>query len=163
MEYTDRDPEAVSAGKDDHPCGDDECYLCEVYLLDFGKKLKGSPAINWQRLKDQRKVKLSKIASQIDFPKIMPNSRNAYHLFTIWVDKKNRDQILHELNDHSIGVAVNYRAIHLLKYFQKRFGYKKGVYPVAEKIGDSTISLPFFPSISETELDYVIETIRKII
>ena len=25
-------------------------YLCEVYLLDFGKDLKGSPAINWQRL-----------------------------------------------------------------------------------------------------------------
>ena len=45
-------------------------YLCEVYLLDFGKKLKGSPAINWQRLKDQRKVKLSRIESQNDFPKI---------------------------------------------------------------------------------------------
>lgn len=45
-------------------------YLCEVYILDFGKKLKGSLAINWQRLKDQRKVKLSKIASQNDFPKI---------------------------------------------------------------------------------------------
>ncbi|MCW0483306.1 NAD(P)H-hydrate dehydratase [Gaoshiqia sediminis] len=45
-------------------------YSCEVYLLDFGKGLKGSPAINWQRLVEQGKVKLVKIASEADFPEI---------------------------------------------------------------------------------------------
>lgn len=45
-------------------------YMCEVYLLDLGKSLKGSPAINWQRLSDQGKVKLSKIATINDFPEI---------------------------------------------------------------------------------------------
>ena len=48
-------------------------YLCEVYLLDFGKGLKGSPAINWQRLKEQNKVKHSKINSINEFPGIQPN------------------------------------------------------------------------------------------
>ena len=43
-------------------------YLCEVYLLDFGKELKGSPAINWQRLVEQGKVKLVKMSSVSDFP-----------------------------------------------------------------------------------------------
>ncbi len=43
-------------------------YLCDVYLLDFGKELKGSPATNWQRLKEQEKVKLVKISSADDFP-----------------------------------------------------------------------------------------------
>ena len=45
-------------------------YLCEVYLLDFGKKLKGSPAINWQRLQKQGKVKLSNVKSLNEFPAI---------------------------------------------------------------------------------------------
>jgi len=45
-------------------------YFCEVYLLDFGKELKGSPAINWHRLKKQDKVKRSKIADIKDFPGI---------------------------------------------------------------------------------------------
>lgn len=45
-------------------------FVCEVYLLDFGKELKGSPAKNWQLLVEQKKVKLSKIGDVNDFPKI---------------------------------------------------------------------------------------------
>jgi ADP-dependent NAD(P)H-hydrate dehydratase / NAD(P)H-hydrate epimerase len=45
-------------------------YQCEVYLLDFEKDLKGSPAINWERLEKQRKVKLSKLQKAVDFPQI---------------------------------------------------------------------------------------------
>ena len=45
-------------------------YQCEVYLLDFGKELKGSPATNWQRLVEQGKVKLAKMTSADAFPKI---------------------------------------------------------------------------------------------
>jgi NAD(P)H-hydrate epimerase len=45
-------------------------FICDVYLLDFGKGLKGSPAINWQQLEKQGKVKLSKIETISDFPAI---------------------------------------------------------------------------------------------
>jgi len=45
-------------------------YQCEVYLMDFGKELKGSPKINWKRLEDQRKVKLERINHENDFPEI---------------------------------------------------------------------------------------------
>lgn len=45
-------------------------FICEVYLLDFGKEMKGSPAINWHRLENQGKVKLSKIGNINDFPEI---------------------------------------------------------------------------------------------
>ena len=43
-------------------------YRCEVYLSGFGKELKGSPAINWERLKEQGKVKLSELRAIGDFP-----------------------------------------------------------------------------------------------
>ena len=45
-------------------------FICEVYLLDFGKDLKGSPAINWQRLQEQGKVKLIKIKEVGELPEI---------------------------------------------------------------------------------------------
>ncbi|MEN8116349.1 MAG: NAD(P)H-hydrate dehydratase, partial [Bacteroidota bacterium] len=45
-------------------------FMCEVYLLDFGKELKGSPAINRQRLEEQGKVKLKRINTINDFPEI---------------------------------------------------------------------------------------------
>jgi NAD(P)H-hydrate epimerase len=47
-------------------------YQCIVYLLDFGKDLKGSPAINWKRLENQEKVKLAKIGQIDDFSKTDP-------------------------------------------------------------------------------------------
>lgn len=49
-------------------------YNCEVYLISFGKELTGSPKENWQRLKDQEKVKLTKIINENDFPEIETSS-----------------------------------------------------------------------------------------
>ncbi|MDD4109364.1 MAG: NAD(P)H-hydrate dehydratase, partial [Prolixibacteraceae bacterium] len=43
-------------------------YQCEVYLLDLGKELKVSPSVNWTRLEEQNKVRLSKIKQPGDFP-----------------------------------------------------------------------------------------------
>ena len=45
-------------------------YNCEVYLLDFGKGLNGSPAVNWARLEEQNRVSLFKLGSLEDFPKL---------------------------------------------------------------------------------------------
>jgi ADP-dependent NAD(P)H-hydrate dehydratase / NAD(P)H-hydrate epimerase len=48
-------------------------FNCEVYLPDFGKELKGSPAINLERLKIQDKVKLAVIKNEAGFPEIDSN------------------------------------------------------------------------------------------
>jgi len=48
-------------------------FQCEVFLLDLGKELKGSPATNWQRLEKQDKVKLSKISDISEFPETEPS------------------------------------------------------------------------------------------
>ncbi len=93
--------------------------------------------------------------------KILNNSKSGRHLFTILVSPRKRDKILSLLQDKGIGVAVNYRAVHLLKYYRKTFGYKKGTFPVAEKIGDSTITLPLYPKLTNKEVDYVIKTVIK--
>jgi NAD(P)H-hydrate epimerase len=43
-------------------------FQCEVFLMDIGKELKGSPKTNWQRLEEQGRVRLSKISQISDFP-----------------------------------------------------------------------------------------------
>jgi len=99
----------------------------------------------------------------IGFPKVLPRTKSARHLFTIWVEPQRRDEILWGLQDHGIGVAVNYRAIHLLKYFRENFGYKRGDFPIAERIGDSTISLPTYPRLKDEEVQYVIDVVKKVL
>jgi dTDP-4-amino-4,6-dideoxygalactose transaminase len=102
-------------------------------------------------------------SEEIDFPKVLPNTKSARHLFTIWVDPNKRDKLMWMLQERGVGVAVNFRAIHLLKYFRESFGFKRDSFPTAEKIGDSTISLPTYPKLSDSEVDYVIETVKEII
>ena len=91
------------------------------------------------------------------------NSRHARHLFTILVDPEKRDSILLKVQEQGIGVAVNYRPIHLLQYYKNTFGYKKGTFPVAEDIGKRTISLPLYPRLTDDEAAYVVETVRNVV
>lgn len=98
-------------------------------------------------------------ASGVDRPKVA--GKSAHHLYTVWVDPDQRDQILHDLQNSGVGVAVNYRAIHLLTYFREKFGYRRGDFPNAEAIGDRTISLPFYPAMTDEEADYVVERVSK--
>lgn len=89
--------------------------------------------------------------------------KSARHLYTIWVDREKRDQYLIKLQDRDIGVAVNYRAIHTLTYFRKIFNFKPHDFPIAYRIGEMTISLPFYPKLRDSEVDYIIESVRKIV
>ncbi len=89
-------------------------------------------------------------------------SKNARLMFTILVNPDNRDKVLWQLQDRGIGVAVNYRAIHLLTYYKQRFGFRCGDFPVAELIGDSTITLPLYPGLKDEQVNYVIEAVNDV-
>lgn len=110
----------------------------------------------WKIYKEElRKIK------DIRLLKTLSNLKHARHLFTILVPPKKRDSLLLALQDRGIGVAVNYRPIHLLDYYQKTFGYKIGDFPVAEKIGEMTISLPLYPSLTKTEVRYIVKALKE--
>ncbi len=96
----------------------------------------------------------------------LPNSRadaiHARHLYPVWVDADRRDRVVETLNKAGIGTVVNYRAIHLLSYFAETLGYKAGDFPNAERIGDETLSLPFYPTMPEKHVVHVAATLRKL-
>ncbi len=94
-------------------------------------------------------------------PQSTPNSKQAWHLFTIWVSRESRDSCLHFLQQQGIGVAVNYRPVHLMQYYARTFGFEPGSLPIAEDIGARTISLPLYPALTEAEQGYVIQTVNK--
>ena len=99
----------------------------------------------------------------IAFPIVPDGARSARHLFTIWVDPARRDQVLADLQTQGIGVAVNYRAVHLLTYYRTRFGFSRGAFPEAERIGDATVTLPLYPRLADSEVDYVAATVTSVI
>ncbi|MBU6415269.1 DegT/DnrJ/EryC1/StrS family aminotransferase [Patescibacteria group bacterium] len=95
------------------------------------------------------------------------NTRHAYHLYTLLLDLDNltitRDQFLDCMTKRNIGVGVHYIALHLHPYYQQRFGYKPGDFPVSEWISERTVSIPLSPKLTyEDDLGYVIEAVREI-
>jgi len=93
--------------------------------------------------------------------KTLAGVRHARHLFTVLVPPQKRDSLLWALQEHNVGVAVNYRPIHLLKYYRNTFGYSEGDYPVAEAVGKSTISLPLYPALNESDVIYIANIIKE--
>jgi UDP-4-amino-4-deoxy-L-arabinose-oxoglutarate aminotransferase len=96
----------------------------------------------------------------IRVPSSRPNSVHARHIYTVWCHGCARDDLLAHLHAERIGAVVNYRPIHLMSYFAKRYGYRAGHFPISEWIGNCTISLPFYPDMPLRDADVVAQTVE---
>lgn len=95
----------------------------------------------------------------VNRPTIPEGVRPARHLYTVWVEPERRDAYLAYLGRKGIGAAVNYRAIHQLRWL--RDNVKVGFdLTNAERIGAATISLPFYPGLTDEEIARVCEVLR---
>lgn len=87
---------------------------------------------------------------------------SGHHLFTVLLPKRfSRDEVLHKLQEKGIGCAVNYRAIHTLSYFKRTFGYKPDDFPVANEIGNRTISLPLYAKLGNKDVEKICDVLIK--
>lgn len=107
-----------------------------------------------------------------DIPASLPaplelDSRHALHLYTLLIDKARalatRDQFIAELHRRNIGTGVHYRSIAIHPVYQERFGWKPEDYPNAKKIGDSTVSLPLSPKLTDADVADVIQAVREVL
>ena len=109
------------------------------------------------RIAKSYKANLSGL-TQIQFQHTPNYCLHTYHLFTILSDRRN--QLQNYLNDKGIQTIIHYPTPpHLQKAF-KELGYRKGDFPIAEKIADQTLSLPLFVGITNDEIDTVCAAIR---
>ena len=99
----------------------------------------------------------------LTWPQTLPGVKHAHHLFPVWIVNGRRDQVVAGLQERGIPTVVNYRAIHLLTYFRERFGFKPGAFPMAERIGDAAVSLPFYPGIPAEHVAAVADGLRSLL
>ena len=98
---------------------------------------------------------LTKLDSVVP-PKVRENVEHVFHQYTIRVP--NRDEAAQKLRDQGVGVGIHYPIpIHKQPYYQE-LGYKDSL-PVSETAGDEVLSLPVHPSLSQADLDKIVEVV----
>lgn len=121
------------------------------YLKEWNSKRRKNASIYRKYLNDLKVI----------IPKEFKGRRHVYHLFVIRV--RNRDEVRKKLSDRGIGTGIHYPTpIHLQNAY-KFLGYKKGDFPVSEKVADEVLSLPMFPELSEEQIKYVCNSLKEII
>lgn len=106
-----------------------------------------------------------------DFEKLygvqLPNSDmedSNWHLFQIVLPesiprREFRDKLQ---NLHRIGTGVHYPPIHLFKLYRER-EFHEGMFPVAEKVGGSIVTLPMFYSMTEGDVERVVAAVLTVL
>jgi dTDP-4-amino-4,6-dideoxygalactose transaminase len=92
---------------------------------------------------------------------------HARHLYTVLVDERaagvSRDELQRRLRERGVSTSIHFRALHLHPYYQDHFGLRRGMFPVAESISDTTLSLPLSGGMSATSADRVIEALYDVL
>lgn len=96
---------------------------------------------------------------EITIPKQVEDTNSGWHLYMIQLDEKiDRKEIFNKLRDRNIGVHVHYIPVYWHPYYQN-LGYKQGLCPVAEQWYQNALTLPIHPSLTDEQIDYIINTL----
>ena len=103
----------------------------------------------------------------IDCPQSrVPSEDHAWHLYSIVIKPNspvNRDTVIAKLADAGIGTSVHYTPIHRLSYYQEKYNLNPQDYAGAEAYFAGCISLPIYADLTAEELQYIVETIDRIL
>ena len=89
------------------------------------------------------------------------NSTEVFHLYCLRVKNKKKE-IVKKLKKNGIDVKVHYPVPMHLQPAAKNLGYKKGSFPITEKIAKETISLPVHEFITKKNLDKILSIFSKV-
>jgi dTDP-4-amino-4,6-dideoxygalactose transaminase len=93
----------------------------------------------------------------ISVPAEAADALHAYHLYIVEVDQ--RENVQQQLKEQGIATAVYYpQPLHLAAPL-KPYGYSAGDFPVSERASARTLSIPFYPEMTEEQLNTVADKV----
>jgi perosamine synthetase len=75
----------------------------------------------------------------------------------------DRDAAVLAMRERGVDTKPYLPAIHLLSFYRERFGHREGEFPVCEDVASRSLALPFFPQLTDAEVERVVESLRAVI
>tara|TARA_Y100000310_G_C20636514_1_gene791461 strand:+ start:356 stop:1519 length:1164 start_codon:yes stop_codon:yes gene_type:complete len=114
--------------------------------------------------------KYDELFSNIDtlkIPKVTDSIGHAYHLYPLQIDFDKltitKEEIFNKMKASGINLQVHYIPVHLQPFYQQKFGFKTGDFPISESFYRNEVSLPIYPELSTEDVSFVVNNIMEII
>ena len=102
----------------------------------------------------------------ITVPYESPECDSNFHLYVLKIDfgkiGQSRRIVMEKLKALNIQTQVHYIPVHTQPYYQERFNYAWGDFPVAEQYYRECLSIPLYPAMTENDVERVIQGIISI-
>jgi perosamine synthetase len=90
--------------------------------------------------------------------------RRGWFVYVVQLPREfDRDSVVRALAEREIPSKPYFPAIHLMSYYRERFGHREGEFPVCEDVASRSIALPFFPEMTEGQVERVAESLRDVL
>jgi len=103
----------------------------------------------------------------IDLPVCVgPIENHSWHLFPVTIRPEapvSRNEFIIQMEQAGIGTSVHYKPLHRMTYYKETYALKPEDFPNTERIWNGTVSLPIFPDLTNRELKYICQTIKRIL
>jgi dTDP-4-amino-4,6-dideoxygalactose transaminase len=103
----------------------------------------------------------------IDLPVCVgPIENHSWHLFPVTIRPEapvSRNEFILQMENAGIGTSVHYKPLHRMTYYKETYDLNPEDFPNTERIWKGTVSLPIFPDLTDAELKYICQTIKRIL
>ena len=98
----------------------------------------------------------------LQLPVVDPANHSAFHVYVVRIKTGGavaRRRVFDHMRQSGIGLNVHYTPVHLQPYY-RALGFRPGQFPEAERHGETAITLPIFPTMSDRDQDVVCSALR---
>ncbi len=140
---------------------DINCALGIVQLSRLEEfKAKRAQVAKWYQeiLKDDQRIIVPHAPTESDM---------SWFVFVIRLSKdykqSHKEKVMKLMHDNGVQVSNYFPPVHLQPYLVRDYGFKPGDFPITESVCERTIALPFYNNLPKEQVEYVCETLKKIL
>jgi perosamine synthetase len=90
--------------------------------------------------------------------------RRSWFVYVVQVPRGvERDRVIGELRAMGVESRPYLPAIHLMGFYRERFGHREGEFPVCEDVAHRSLALPFYPELTDGQVERVAEAVRAVL
>ena len=125
------------------------------YMNEFSASVGISQLKKLDKMNLIRKKIVKRYNSDLSIESKIPYTQDcSYHLY--WIQVKNRNTFIKKMTESGIETGIHYKPIHTMSMYKL-----KNNLPITNNVGDTIVSLPMHPNLTENDIDKIVSSVNK--